>query len=116
MIGKLIKKLFKSKPSKISDTSIIKESDMTMYFPQFKNIGNSQWELDFSLGNSLSILFGNSGSLLYVSSGDTESGYSTILYCENPSHMTIKYCIEKYSTEEYRVSKSRLEKLDNLGI
>lgn len=116
MILKLIKKIFKSNPSKVSDTSIIKESDMNIYFPEFKNIEDSQWELEFSVGNSLSILFIEDYSLLYVSSGDSKSGYSTILYSENPTLSTIKNCIEIYSTKEYKISQSRLVVLKHLGI
>lgn len=119
MITKFIKNLFKKKELETNSNCVknitLKLEHMKKYFPEFKKLDSKEYELEFSPGNSLNIYFEDT-ILLYISSGNPESGYSTVLYSENPSHSTIKYCMEKYSTKEYKVSKSRLQKLDNLGI
>lgn len=89
---------------------------MIKYFPEFTKYGEDQWELEFSLGNGLSVLFGNGGSLVYLSKGDPQNGYSTILYSENVTIGDLARYINKFQTEDYRSAMIRSEKLDQLGI
>lgn len=95
---------------------LLKEEHMTKYFPEFTKYGEDQWELEFSLGNGLSVLFGNGGSLVYLSKGDPQNGYSTILYSENVTIGDLARYINKFQTEDYRSAMIRSEKLDQLGI
>lgn len=115
MIGKLIKLFKKPKPT-CGNHIYLRKKHMKRYFPEFQKISDS-WELEFSPGNSLTILFDDSdNALLYVSKGDPESGYSTMLYSENTSHNTVRYCMDKYSTPEYKTYLERSKKIEDLGI
>ena len=115
MISKLIKLFKKPKPT-CGNHIYLRKKHMKFYFPEFQKIDDG-WELEFSPGNSLTILFDDSdNALLYVSKGDTESGYSTMLYSENTSHNTVRYCMDKYSTPDYKISLERSKKIENLGI
>jgi hypothetical protein len=115
MIDKIIKLFKKPKPT-CENHIYLREKHMKRHFPEFQKIDDG-WELEFSPGNSLTILFDDcDNALLYVSKGDSESGYSTMLYSENASHSTVRFCINKYSTPGYKMSLERSKKIENLGI
>jgi hypothetical protein len=117
---KYIKSLFNRVNSQISferdKNLLLKKEHMPKYFKQFTQYGEDQWELEFSLGNGLSVLFKNNGSLLYKSSGDAQSGYSTILYSENITIGELYRYVDVWSTEDYKLTLQREQKLDQLGI
>jgi hypothetical protein len=92
MIGKLIKLFKKPKPTCGNHIYLRKKHMKTILFDDSDN------------------------ALLYVSKGDPESGYSTMLYSENTSHNTVRYCMDKYSTPEYKTYLERSKKIEDLGI
>ena len=115
MIGKIIKLFRKFKPD-LSEPYYLKEWHMKKYFPEFQKI-DSGWELEFSCGNSLTISFNSKEeALLFLSTGSPESGYSTMLYTEKTTHDTLKYCIDRYSTDEWKKKIERQKRIENLGI
>lgn len=95
---------------------VLKPEHMPIYFPKFINYSEDQWELEFSLGNGISVLFSGKDSLVYRSEGDEISGYSTILYSQNVTINELQRLVKTFQSEEYKLALKREEKLDQLGI
>ena len=92
----------------------LKEADMPIYFPDFKNAGSGYWDLEFSPGNGIEIIFQGNNILVYVRSGSSESGYSTFLHSENPSWSDIERCVNSYQTNEFKKIKNRESRIDEI--
>jgi hypothetical protein len=92
----------------------LKESDMPIYFPDFKNAESGYWDLEFSPGNGIEIIFQDNDVRVYVRRGSSESGYSTFLHSENPSWSDIERCVNSYQTNEFKKLKNRESRIDEI--
>lgn len=97
----------------------LKEADMPIYFPDFKNGAPGYWDLEFSPGNGIEIIFHgisqqDNDVRVYIRRGSPESGYSTFLHSENPSWSDIERCVNSYQTNEFKKIKNRESRIDKI--
>ena len=117
MILNFIKKLFKKKDSVESYKyhTFLEKKHMT-HFPEFTQVSDDEWESYFSLGNSINIIFDNSThcwARVYVSKGDSSSGYTTLLCDENPTCGSIELMLDRYD-DKHKLRKQRDEKINQI--
>jgi hypothetical protein len=96
------------------DITKLKEEDIPIYFPDFKSTEPGYWNIEFSLGNGVEIIFEDKSVLVYVSSGNPERGYNTFLYEQNPTWGSIERCLNRYQTAEFKKLKNRESRIDEI--
>jgi hypothetical protein len=117
MIFDFIKKLFRKKDSIESYKyhTFLEKKHMT-HFPEFTQVSDDEWECYFSLGNSINIIFSDSNvnwASVYLSKGDPSSGYTTLLYDENPSCGSIELVLDRYDNNR-KLRRLRDEKISKI--